>query len=398
MAKVSFLDEPDNRRRTPDAPARSSAERAGRGSREPRDRSGRPPPGGPRRDRRGGGPRALLIRRGLAVAAGLLVLVLAVLLVRGCLDRQQQRAFEEYLQEVSALAAESRQESEALFQLLEDPGDLSAVDVQNTLNGLSVDSQRLAERAADVEPPTELADVHEQIVLALELRQDGLEGVASQIPSALGDEQREEAVAAIADEMRAFLASDVVLAERALPRIEQRLEDEELQDAVTIEVPSDPFLPGVEWLQDETVKEAASGIRSADGGAEDEEAATPGLHGTGLVGVTLQPAGVALAPDAPNEVAGGDGSALDVEVQNQGESEEEDVTVLVTLSGSGEPIETEASVAAIPEGAGETVSVPLEAAPPAGEELELTVEVEPVPGEEETENNQATYSVTFLAQ
>lgn len=395
---MSFLDEPEARRPPPEpAPSARSraAERAARRS-SSGDGPGGSPPGGPRRPRREprGDPRALFVRRVVALAAGFLVLLLAVLLVRGCLDRQQQRSFEDYTQEVSALASESEQEAARLFELLEDPAELSAVDVQNTVNGLSVDSQRLAERASSVDPPDELSRTHDQLVLTLELRRDGLEGVTGQIPTALGDDQRDEAVAAIAVEMQSFLASDVVFADRVLPRLAQVLEQEELAGQVT-EVPESRFLPGVEWLEEETVREAIGRVRSAEGTeAEGDEEIAPGLHGTGLLAVTALPAGVALSPDAPTELAAAEGLSFEVEVQNQGENPEEDVLVTVAVAGAEETLEAEASIETLEEGASAVLSVPLEGIPAAGD-AEITVAVEPVPGEEETENNEATYPVTF---
>ena len=47
---------------------------------------------------------------------------------------------------------------------------------------------------------------------AFELRRDALAGIADDIPTALGDEGRSEAINRIAGDMRAFLASDVLYA------------------------------------------------------------------------------------------------------------------------------------------------------------------------------------------
>ena len=128
-------------------------------------------------------------RRITLIVAGLALVIVAGLLVRGCLDARKERGFEEYLQEASSLVAESQQESETLFELLENPGDSTAVDVQNTLNGLSVDAERLVERAGAADPPDELADAQSLVAQVLELRRDGLGEIAEEIPAALGDEQ-----------------------------------------------------------------------------------------------------------------------------------------------------------------------------------------------------------------
>lgn len=337
-----------------------------------------------------------MLRRGLGIGAGVLLVLLAALLVRGCLDARQERAYESYIQEVASLAAESSQESEAVFELLDDPGGQEQVDVQNALNGFSLDAQRLVEQAEAVEPPDELVEAHQRLELTLELRAAGLEGLSNQLPSALGDEQQEEAIESIARDMRSFLASDVVFEERVVPQIQETLEREELSDVV-VDIPESQFLPGVEWLDPEVVGDAIGELDS-EGGAGDDEAATPGLHGTGIVATVAQPSGVTLTPDAPTEISGGEDAAFEVQVQNQGENDEDDVTVTLSLQGGGADSEVESSIDQIAAGETETVELSLEEPPPTDEELEAVVEVEPVAGEENAENNEATYPVVFTGE
>lgn len=210
-------------------------------------------------------------RRATGIGGGLLLLVAAALLVRGCLEARQERAFEDYVQEASSLVAESSQEGEALFELLDDPSDLTAVDVQNTVNGLSVDAERLVERAETADAPDEVADAQELIVQMLELRRSGLEGISQELPAALGDEQRDDAIEGLAGEMHSFLASDVIYADQAAPSIEEALEREELAAEVD-DLPGGRFLPGIEWLQPDRVEEAIDAIPTSEGGATEEAA------------------------------------------------------------------------------------------------------------------------------
>ncbi len=319
-------------------------------------------------------------------------ILLAAVLVRGCLDARQERAYEGYVQEVASLAAESSQESEAVFELLENPGDQEQVDVQNALNGFSLDAQRLGEQARAVEPPDELAEPHERFELTLELRARGLEDLSNQLPSALGDEQQEEAIEAIARDMRSFLASDVVFDDRVVPQIQETLEREEVADVV-VDIPESQFLPGIEWLDPDTVGDAISEL-DPDGGGN-EEAAAPGLHGTGIVATVVQPAGTSLTPDAPTEVPGGPDTTFEVQVQNQGENDEEAIPVTLTLRGAGGRSEVESSIDQVAAGETATVELSLDEPPPTGREVQALVAVEPVPGEEEADNNEATYPVVF---
>ncbi len=81
---------------------------------------------------------------------------------------------------------------------------------------------------------------------------------------------------------------------------------------------------------------------------------------------------------------------VEVQVQNQGESTENGVTVSVTVSG-GTTLQQD--ISSIEAGATETVTIPLTPAPKG--EVTLEVEAEPVPGEEVSENNEASYTVVF---
>jgi hypothetical protein len=339
----------------------------------------------------------VLVRRSLAIAGGVIAVILLAVLVRGCLDARQERAYEGYVQEVSSLVAESGQESEALFQLLEDPGDLSAVDAQNNLNGFAVDGERLVERARSAEPPEELAEVHDRLVQTLELREQGLSGIAREIPTALGDEQREEAIASIAAQMRSFLASDVIYSQQVQPALEDAIEREELSDEVG-NVPRSEFLPDPAWIQDDMVSEAVDRIRGAGSGAPGADDEAAGSSGTGLAGVTIAPSGQVLTEGSVTEVPAGEGLSFEVQVQNQGETDEQDVPVLVTLEGGDEPTELEGSLDTLAAGDTGTVSVPLDTAPVTGEELQASVEVEPLEGEEVTDNNVAEYGILLTEQ
>jgi hypothetical protein len=248
---MSFLDEPAAER---EPGPRDRDRRAGRsgGGRPPRGRR----PYGPGTDQR-----TLLMRRTVAFLVALVAIVLVILLVRGCLDAREERGFEDYAQEATSLISESSQESKALFELLDDPGDQGAVDVQNSVNGLSVDAQRLVERAQAADPPPELRPAQANLLLTLELRRSSLEDIARELPTALGDEQREEAVARIARDMRGFLASDVIYQERAAPNLREALEAQDLAGAVE-DLPDSEFLPDTSWLEPETVKRAVGRVDS----------------------------------------------------------------------------------------------------------------------------------------
>ena len=99
----------------------------------------------------------------------------------------------------------------------------------------------------------------------------------------------------------------------------------------------------------------------------------------------MRPASVQLSEDL----------AFDVQVQNQGENTETDVTVTVTVGDGNDAIELDEPIDTIAAGEIKPVTIPLAEQPPTGQSVPITVEVQPVPGEEKTDNNVQEFSVIF---
>lgn len=344
------------------------------------------PPREPRRARRGP-PRApeerdrqIMLRRLLAVGISLLIVILIVLGVRGCLNARKERAFENYVADLSAITEESANLSERFFGRLEDPGNLSPLEFEGEAKSDRGTAENLLDRAEGLDGPDELSDAQELIVLTFELRRDGLATISDQIATAFAREGSKQALDAIAAQMRTFLAGDV-LYERAQTQIDEALREQEI-DAVA---PASRFLPDEpDWLD-------PSEVASALGQVSGSEAATPGVHGLGLIQTTLLPTGALLQEGVPASAAA-DGAELEIQVQNQGDSEETDVAVRYELDGGGGGEET---IGRIAPGETATVNIPIQPPPSAGEAATITVRVEPVPGEKVEDNNEATYEVSF---
>ena len=195
--------------------------------------------------------------------------------------------------------------------------------------------------------------------------------------------------------MQVFLASDVILKYRFRPNVIETLEEEDLTGEVSVPRPQElEFVPDVQWVDPDFVADEISGLRGGGGGAADEPAA-PGLHGNGLGTVTL--GGVALVPGASATVPLAEDLSFEVQVVNQGENNETDVNVKVTVGEGNDAIEREEQVPEIAIGEQQTVTIPLGEEPPTGENVPVKVEVEPVAGEEMTDNNVGEFTVIFTS-
>ena len=93
------------------------------------------------------------------------------------------------MSDADELVAESEQQSVALFELLENPGD-SEVDFTSNVNGIKVQAEQLVERANDTDVPDELKAAHGCLVETLEFRRDGLDGIAREAAGATARRRR----------------------------------------------------------------------------------------------------------------------------------------------------------------------------------------------------------------
>jgi hypothetical protein len=330
-----------------------------------------------------------MVRRAAAVGAGVVVLILLILAVKGCRDSARKQAFRDYFRDVDGLMQQSNQESRALFGLLTRPGTQSAVQLASNVNGYRGEAAQLVERAKGLDRPDELKNASQFVTYVLELRRDGIAGVAQELPTALGDAGQEAAAQKISVYMRNFLGSDVLYTEKVVPGLRKPAKKEGLSGE--LQIPKSHFITDLGWLSASTVGDRIGRIRS--GGSAGP--ASPGVHGTGLGTVTVKPGGQTLAQGGAIDIKSSPNLSFDVQVMNQGENDESDVPVKVTISGAGKPIVVQQRLPTIAAGQSKTVSIPLAASPPTGRPVTITVQIVGVPGEKNLDNNKGTFAAVF---
>ena len=345
----------------------------------------RPPPRGRGTDRQ-----TLLLRRLLAGALAFVLLLLIVLGIKSCRDSARKDAFRNYVRDVGAIVQTSDTESKNLFALLEKPTSQGQVQLQNAVNGYESEAAGLVDRARSTDHPDELSDAQRYFLEVLELRRDGMESIARELRSALSGQDKGEAVGAIAQQMKLFLASDVIYSQRVRPNLTHPLKRERL--LTDVNVPNSHFLPDLQWVRPTVVSRALQGLGSGTGTGGP---VAPGLHGTSLIGTTAKPGGESLTEAGATSIAASPKLAFDVTVQNGGENDERDVVVQLSITGAGKPIVREQTIPTIAAGEQEIVNIPLAAAPPLGRPVTIRVNVKGVPGETKTDNNRASYPAIF---
>jgi hypothetical protein len=337
-------------------------------------------PGRRARPRRRPERQQILLRRGLALGGGILILILVVLGVKGCLDARKDRALSDYARNVSQIVEETDQTSQDFFAKLSEPGDLSVTEFVNQVSADRSAMDGYAARIDGLSAPGDMSHAQNALELTYELRASAMDDIADKMSTALGDVGSEKATAGIALQMQKLLSADVLYGSVVRPEINGVLESNGIQGD---DVPKSVFLPeGNKWLEETAISSALSSVSGST------TASSGGIHGLGLIGTSIN--GTELTAESTTSVAGEGTPEVEVQVQNQGGSTENGISVSVTVSGGGTLSGTISSIAA---GETETALIPLTPAPEG--EVTLEVDVATVPGEEVSENNKASYTVAF---
>lgn len=321
------------------------------------------------------------MRRGLALGGGLILLILLVLGVKGCLDARAERALSDYARNVSQIVEETQQTSKAFFGKLEDPGELSVTDFVDQINADRSAMDGYASRIDGLDTPGDMAGAQGNLELVYELRASAMNEIADKMPTALGEAGAEKATEGIARQMQKLLAADVLYETVVAPEIDGVLADNGIDGS---DVPPSAFLPdGTEWLEESNVADALGAVSGSSPSGD-----ASGVHGLGLGGASIN--GSELVEGGSVGVVVEGTPEVEVAVENQGESSESGVTVSVSVNGEA-PIEQD--ISSIEAGEVESVTIPLTPTPSG--ETTLEIEVETVPGEQISTNNEASYSVVF---
>lgn len=331
-----------------------------------------------------------MIRRGIALGVGVIVLILIVLGIKSCVDSQHTDALKTYNRQVSTLVHESdKLVSQPFFQLLQQPQQSQSFDLQAQVNQLRVVAQEEVQRAESLDVPGSMEAAQRDLLLTLNLRAGGLEQIGNKLPQALGRQDADAAIRDIAGQMEVFLGSDVVYSQRVAPLIQQSLDDAGIEGQT---IAASQFLPRIDWLDASYVaSQLGQSLHSGRNGQP-----TPGTHGHGLTSVSV--GGQTLTPGSVAHISIGTSPVFDVQFENQGENDEVDVKVRVKVEptdGTGSPITVTRTVAQTTAGETAEAMVQLGKTPPIGVPVEITVSVLPVPGEGTTSNNSQTYNAIF---
>jgi hypothetical protein len=342
----------------------------------------------------GSDPQQLLVRRLVAAGIGVVVVIVLVLGVKGCLNGRKAQALKDYNRDVASLVQDVDANTKAFFGALT-TGGTSAIDVQSQINQLRLRAQAQTHAAQNLSLPGEMKPAQRSLLLALGLIEESMGKVAEKIRAALSTDSAtaEPAVLAIAGEMRAFLASDVVYKRRVAALVKQVLDDHDISGQT---IQDSTFMPNDGWLDPPTVARRIHADAGRGAGANVSSAPlAPGSHGHGLLSVGVGSLTLQTGNAASNRITTSSNLIFNVKLANQGENPETDVRVQVTISGGGKTIRAQQTLDQTAAGSEVTVPVALKQTPPIDVPVKIKVEIRKVRGEMNVANNVAEYPAIF---
>jgi hypothetical protein len=326
-----------------------------------------------------------MVRRRWAAGIAIALIVIIVLVISSCLSSQKEQSLKDYNHAVSEIARESdSQVSKPFFTALSGASGKSAIDVQVQVNQLRVEAEKLASRVKGLSVPGDMKGAQQNLLLTMNFRVEGITKIAALLPAALGG-QGKQVDPKIAGNMEIFLASDVVYSQRVAPLIQEVLSSNGIHQGTA----GTRFLPNLGWLEPNTVEARLGGKSTA--GANGGVAA--GTHGSSLVGTAVGTTTLEPEPTL-NHVSGGGSPTFTVTVENTGENQETNVKVEVAVTAAGKQLTGSHVINTTQPGSKANVEIPISGVP-LGVASKVQVNVAPVPGETNAENNKSTYLAIF---
>ncbi len=371
------------------APEPKQPKRGGGGSQPPK------PPKEPRRPKGTGGTRgsgAPLLRLAALIVAAIAIAVVLVLWVNSCRGNSAKDAYASYMKDVSGVTQESASVGKSLTTLLTTPG-VTLDQIDSKLGGLAKQQQQVVQRAQDLQPPGPLSDEQQSLVDAMQLRASGLTGLQGAFAQVQPASDKDEAGTLLAEQAKRLLAADVVYEDLFKARSQEVMKQ---QGITGVAVPEAPFLGDGDLATQSSLSEIVNRINSGGTGSTTDSGDTStGLHGNQLVSTQWQPNGETLSPDNENTIIVTDDLSFQVIVRNSGDFQETQVKVTLTIL-LPDPIKQVQTIDLIDPGQTKTATFTgFNGINDFAEVVTLKTTVEPVPGEQKTENNTVEYPVIF---
>jgi hypothetical protein len=321
------------------------------------------------------------------IAIAIALVVAFVFWVGACQGKSTHDQYASYATKVHTVAASSNALGREFAAKLVS-GGLKQSDLEQSLQQYAQQEQQEYDQAQQIHPPGPLRQIHQQLVDAIELRAKGL--------AALGDvlgqwtpKNTSTTIGALAAQAELLTASDVVWEQLYRQPATQQLKTVGITGVV---IPGSSFVPNTELISARSFGVLLNNMKGASTGG------TPsGLHGSQLVSVVANPGATALTTATATTVKVSADLAFAATVEDSGNFQENGVVVHLTITAGSTTIKRTQTIQTIASKTQQSVSFGNFNLPTAafGNRATVKVDVAPVPGETNTSNNTATYTVFF---
>jgi hypothetical protein len=349
----------------------------------------------PRRGGRGPGvrrppapPRGVtpLLRLLALIAILVAALVFFGLLIQSCASTSKHDTYQNYMTHVATVAQSSQSDGAELASALTTQG-VKVGDIESKLGGLAQQEQQAVNVAQKLDPPGPLRQIHQNMVESLQLRVNGIRGLADAFRRTAGSKSSSDAALLAAPAQR-LLASDVIWDDlfQAPAAAEMKR-----RNVTGVAVPESRFVTNQDLISERSMALVLQRLRGASTGG-----GTPtGLHGTNIVATKVLPGGQTLSTDQQNTVTATAGLQFVVTILDSGDSQEVGIKVTLTIQKTGGAIVKTKTVALINPKQEKSITFGNLGEVPFAKVTTANVDVAPVPGEHNTGNNKASYPVIF---
>jgi hypothetical protein len=326
---------------------------------------------------------------GIVMVAVLVVLGFA-LVINSCAGSSRKSSYKNYMDDVQTIANQSSANGKQLAKVLTQPG-VAAQTIESRIRSIAQQEQQNVNQARALDPPGRLREEDAHLVDALGLRVSGYLGLADTFKSTAGKEKTDADAALFAAQASRLAASDIVwddlFRQLALAQL-----DADNVDGVT--VPESHAVTDPAFTTEDGWNLILARTTADTGGSSTLR------HGTNIESTKAEPGDQTLIPGDTqlNTVTASSELSFDVAVTNGGQAQEVGIDVTLTIDqGTGKPVVKTQKIDLIDPDETKTVTFDNlgEADLQFARNTTIKVDVAPVAGELNKDNNSAQYKVIF---
>ncbi|HEV7641816.1 MAG TPA: hypothetical protein VGO39_13190 [Gaiellaceae bacterium] len=327
-----------------------------------------------------------LLRLLALIAIIVAALVFFGLLIQSCASTSKKDAYKSYMAKIASIAHSSESDGSSVASAMATSGTKVA-DLETSLVGIADQERQTLAAAEKLNPPGTLRPEHENLIEALQLRVTGVQGLADTFRATASSKASSDA-ALLSAQAERLLASDVMWEDLFREPATNEMKTQGISGVVA---PKSQFVTNHDLITERSMVLVLQRLR----GASTSGGTPTGVHGTNIVDTKVTPGGHVLAPTGENTVVAGPDLAFVVTIADSGDSQEVGIKVTLTIQKPSGAIVKTQTVDLINPGQTKSVTFGNLGQVPFAQKTTALVDVAPVPGEHNTANNKASYSVMF---